>query len=81
MSTFLAVLIAFVAIVALWRFLTSHFRTGQPANPVDAEPIDDPFAPVPAPRKNLPKARSGAAAVEEPDDAVTADCFPARALS
>ena len=81
MSSLLAVLVLSMAVLLLWRLLASLFQSGQPAEPVDAEPIDDPRAFVPALRKNSPRGRSGAVAVEEPtDDDSLADCFPPRIL-
>jgi len=68
MSTLLPILIALAALWFVWRFVASLFRPGQPAEPIEAEPVDDPFAPVPAPRKNSPKGKSGAVAVDEPQD-------------
>lgn len=75
MSTFLAVLVLIMAVWLIWRFVASLFQPHQPA-----EPVDDPLAYVPAPKKNSPKGRAGAVAVEEPDDDGPADCFPPRTL-
>ena len=44
MSAFLTVLVALVAILMVWRFVSSQFQSGQPT-----DPVDDPLAPVPAP--------------------------------
>jgi len=68
MSTFLPVLIALGALWLVWRFVARLFQPGQPAEPAETEPIDDPHARVPAPRRNSPRGRSGAVAVEEPED-------------
>jgi len=56
--TFGALALAFF----IWLF-RRIFRWQAPA-----EPVDDPFASVPVPRKPRPKGRSGAVALEEPDD-------------
>lgn len=68
MSTLLPVLIALAALWLVWRFVASLFRPGRPAEAVDAEPVDGPFAPVPAPRRNFPKGKPGAVALDEPED-------------
>ncbi len=75
MSTFFALLVALAALWLVWRFVAALFRPHQPA-----EPVDDPFASVPAPRKRGPKGRTGAVALEEPEDNGPADCFPPRTL-
>jgi hypothetical protein len=75
MSTFFAALIALAALWLVWRFVGALFRPHQPA-----EPVDDPFALVTAPRKRGPKGRTGAVALEEPDDDGPVDCFPPRML-
>jgi len=80
MSAFLAVLVPLAALLIVWRVLASLFQGRQPAEPVGTDPIEDPFASVPAFRKTSPKRRSGAAAVAEPEDDIPADCFPPRAL-
>jgi hypothetical protein len=67
MSTFVALLIALAAMWLVWRFIAPLFRPHQPA-----EPVDDPFALVSAPRKRGPKGRT--------DDDGPADCFPPRTL-
>ena len=71
MSTFFESLIAVVAIWFVWRFVSALF---QPHQPVD--PVDDGFASVPVPRKDSPKGRSGAVALEEPDDDDSVEGFP-----
>lgn len=76
MSAVLGVLISLVAILMVWRFVASMFQSGQQAEPIDAESIDDPYSRVPAFRKNPPRGRSGAMALAEPDDDPPADCLP-----
>jgi len=73
MSVFLEVLIAVAAISLVGLFLRRLLRPGAPA-----EPIDDPFALVPATRKGGPKGRAAAVAIEEPDDDGPTDFFPPR---
>ena len=55
MSALLALLIWFIPICLFWRLLASLFQSYRPVEPADAEPVDDPFASVPAFRKNSPK--------------------------
>lgn len=74
MSIVIAVLIALGVIWFVWRFM-ALLHPSQPA-----EPVDDPSAFVPAPRKGHPKGGSGAIALEEPDDEGPADCYPPRTL-
>ena len=66
MSTFFEILIAVVVIWFVWRFVSALFQPQQP---------DDPFASVPVPRKDSPKGRSSAVALEEPEDDDSADGF------
>jgi hypothetical protein len=66
-------LVALLAIYLVFRLVTRFLYPRSPA-----EPVDDPFAPVTAPRQRGPKSRSGAVALEEPDDNDPADCFPPR---
>jgi hypothetical protein len=75
MSTLVEILIVVVAVWFVWRSVRSLF---QPSLPVD--PVDDPFAFVPAPRKDSPKGKSGAVALEEPEDDDSVDGFPPRTL-
>jgi len=75
MSTFLAVLIALAAVWFVWRFLRTLFHPRQPAGPVD------PYSSVREPRNGSPRLRSGAVAIEEPEDDDPVDCFPPRKLS
>lgn len=77
MSAFLSVLFALIALLLVWRFLASLFQPER-AEQVEAPPVDGPFSTVPALRKNSPKGRSGAVALEEPDDDFPADCYPPR---
>jgi hypothetical protein len=63
MSILREILIALLALWAVWRFVRRALRPGSPA-----EPVDDPFAPVPATRKGGPKGKAAAVAIEEPDD-------------
>jgi hypothetical protein len=63
MSALFEILIAAVAVWFVWRFVSALFK---PRQPVD--PVDDPFAEVPALRKGSPKGRSGAVALEAPEE-------------
>jgi len=75
MAAFLQVLTVLAILgLALW-FLSRLLRPKAPA-----EPAEDPFAFVPAPRGMRPKGRSGAVALEEPGEDDPADAFPPREL-
>jgi len=80
MSNLFPVLIALAALWFVWRFVSRLFQPSQPAEPAETEPIDDPYAPVPSPRRTPPKGRSGAVALEEPGDDSPADCYPPRGI-
>ena len=74
MSTFLTLLILVAAVGLVWWFVSSVFHPRQPA-----EPVDDPFSQVPAPRRRGPKGKSGTVALEEPgDDDDLEDAYPPR---
>jgi len=73
MQTFVEILIVLAAIWVVWRLVTKILRPRAPA-----EPAEEPFAPVPAHRKQGPKGRSGAVALEEPEDDESPDAFPPR---
>jgi hypothetical protein len=77
MSVILALLIVAAALGLIWWFVSSLFPPRQPA-----DPVDDPFSPVPVPRKRGPGGRAGAVALEEPEDGddLTDDAFPPRGL-
>ena len=76
MSIFLEILSAVLAIWIVWWLVRRMLQPGTPA-----EPVDDPVASVPAPRKRGPKGKAGAVALEEPDDEDgSADSFPPRSL-
>jgi hypothetical protein len=74
MAIFLDMLVAILALGLVWWFVRRLLRPAPP------EPVDDPFASVPAPRKQGPKGRAGAIALEEPDDDADTDSFPPRSL-
>ena len=59
MSTTVEILIGLAAIIFLWWLIRRFFLA--PSEPRD-------YAGVPAPRRRNPKDRSGAVAVEEPED-------------
>jgi hypothetical protein len=75
MSALFEIMIAVAAAWLVWRFVSALFQPGQPI-----DPVEDPFAMVGAPRKNPPKGRSGAVALEEPEEDSPADGFPPRTL-
>jgi hypothetical protein len=76
MSNFLEILSAVLVTWLVWWLVRRMLQPGAPA-----EPVDDPFASVPAPRRRGPKDRAGAVALEEPDDDEgNADPFPPRGL-
>jgi hypothetical protein len=62
-TTFLELLLLLAVVWFVWRFLNSIFNPHQPA-----EPIEDPFAGVRAPRRRGPKGQAGAVALAEPDE-------------
>src|SRR5438093_77250 len=73
MQTFVEVLIVLATFWLVWRLVTKILRPRAPA-----EPAEEPFAPVPANRKQGPRGRSGAVALEEPDELSRPRCFPAK---
>jgi hypothetical protein len=73
MSYFLALIIAFAALWLAWRFVGSLFHPREPA-----EPVDDPFSDVLAPRKRGPQGKAGAVALDEPEDDEDEGFFPPR---
>jgi hypothetical protein len=74
-NSFLEVLTVLATLgLALW-FLGRLLRPKAPA-----EPAEDPFSRVSAPRMVGPKGKHGAVALEEPQDGDPADLFPPRAL-
>jgi hypothetical protein len=74
-STLFEILLAVAAMWFVWRFLNALLH---PRRPVD--PVDDPDASVLAPRKKPPQAKSGAVALEEPEDDDSVNGFPPRTL-
>ncbi len=75
MSLFWEILIAILAVALLGWLIRKRLRPQAPA-----EPVDDPFAPVTAPRKRGPKTRSGAVALEEPDGDDDTDIDPPKTM-
>lgn len=75
MTNFLEILaVMAVTFAAFWAFL----KLLQPRAPAD--PAEDPDSDVPVRRGTGPKGRSGAVAVEEPDDENLPDAYPPRNL-
>jgi hypothetical protein len=75
MSAFLEVLTALAPVCLAWWLLRGFLRPQAPA-----DPAEDPFWFVPVPRGMGPKAKSGAVALEEPEEDAPADAYPPREL-
>jgi hypothetical protein len=75
MTAFLEVLIALSALGLVWWLLRGLLRPKAPA-----DPAEDRFSFVRVPRGMGPKGRSGAVALEEPEEDNPSDAFPPRAL-
>jgi hypothetical protein len=75
MLAFLEVLTVIAALCLVWWLSRRLLRPKAPA-----DPADDPFSFVPAPRGMGPKGKSGAVALEEPEEDNPADAFPPREL-
>jgi hypothetical protein len=75
MSAFLEVLTALLLFCLAWWLLRRLVRPQAPA-----DPAEDPFSFVPVPRGMGPRAKSGAVALEEPEEDNPADAYPPREL-
>lgn len=75
MSAVLQVLTALAALCLAWWLLRILLRTKAPADPPEG-----PFSFVPVPRGMGPKGKSGAIALEEPEEDNPSDAFPPRQL-
>jgi len=75
MTVFLEVLTALLALFLAGWLLRGLLRPKAPA-----DPAEDPFSFVLAPRGVGPKGKSGAVALEEPDEDGPTDAFPPRQL-
>jgi hypothetical protein len=75
MLAFLEVLTVMAALCLAWWLLRRLLRPKAPA-----DPAEDPFSFVPASRGMGPKGKSGAVALEEPEEDHRADAFPPREL-
>ena len=75
MTFFLELLATLAALGLLWWLFSRLLRPKAPA-----EPAEDPFSHVPAPRRVGPKGKHGAVALAEPQDGDPADLFPPRSL-
>jgi len=73
MQIFLQILIAVLVAACAWWLVRKVLRF-----PTPSEPADEPFADVSARLKRGPKGRTGAVAVEEPDDFDYLDAYPPR---
>ena len=70
-----------IAIVILWlvvRFVRSRFSPREPSQSLDDPLVEDPFAGVRSPKKHGPHSRSGAVALEEPNEEDENRSFPPR---
>jgi hypothetical protein len=72
---FLEILTALATLCLAWWLFRRLLRPKAPA-----EPAEEPYSLVPAPRKRGPKGRSAAVALEEPDEDGPADAYPPRAI-
>jgi hypothetical protein len=75
MTAFLEVLTVLATLGLAWWLFRRLLRPKAPA-----DPAEDPFSFVPAPRGMRPKGRAGAVALEEPEEDNPADAFPPREL-
>ena len=73
MSAFLEVLTALAPVCLAWWLLPRLVRPQE-----SADPAEDPFCFVPVPRGIGPKAKSGAVALEEPEEENPAEAYPPR---
>jgi len=75
MSVFVEIVFAIFIAWGTWWLVRRLLRPRSPA-----EPADEPFAPVGVPVKRGPRGRTGAVAIEEPDEDKPSDHFPTRSL-
>jgi hypothetical protein len=75
MLAFLGVLTVIAALALVWWLSRRLLRPK-----ASADPAEDPFSFVPAYLGMGPKGRSGAVALEEPEEDNSADAFPPREL-
>jgi len=75
MGSIWPLLVGAAALSLIFRFLQSQFRKQEPSEAL-GDPTEDPFAYVPSPRRNGPRSRSGAVAVEEPDEDIVKSLPP-----
>jgi hypothetical protein len=75
MTAFLEVLTVLATLCLAWWFVRKLLRPKAPA-----DPAEEPFSFVTAPRGMRPKGRAGAVALEEPEEDNPADAFPPREL-
>jgi hypothetical protein len=79
MASFVQLLLMLVAALSAWWLIRRMLRPQTTAEPAD-DLADDDFAETSAPLRRNPKGRSGAIAIEEPEEDDRPDLFPARAL-
>jgi hypothetical protein len=75
MTSLLEVLTILLALGLAWWLLRKILRPKAPA-----DPAEDPFSLVPVPRDMGPKGRSGAVALDEPEEDNPPDAYPPREL-
>ena len=68
MTHLLPLLIGAVLLWLVFRFVRSQFRDRDVPEAVGGSNPADPFSSVPSPRKNAPRSRTGAVALEEPEE-------------
>ena len=68
--------IAFLALI--WYMIDKRLTSREPSAEVDGPGRHPPFSGVPAPKKRGPRSRSGAVALEEPDDEDGDRSYPPR---
>jgi hypothetical protein len=79
MASFVQLLLMFAAALSAWWLIRRMLRPQNTAEAAD-DLADDDFAETSAPLRRNPKGRSGAIAIEEPEEDDRADLFPPRAL-
>jgi hypothetical protein len=79
MASFVQLLLMFAAALSAWWLIRRMLRPQTTEEPAD-DLADDDFAETSAPLRRNPKGRSGAIAIEEPEEDDRPDFFPPRAL-
>jgi hypothetical protein len=79
MASFVQLLLMFAAALSAWWLIRRMLRPQTTEEPAD-DLADDDFAETSAPLRRNPKGRSGAIAIEEPEEDDRPDLFPPSAL-